>query len=90
MHIMDIRGIDEFPIPRYRELAKPVTEEHLRKNLRHWELRLDRVLLAEYPCAERRFYWLNDGAHTILVQPVIRHAAWALLFHLPADSVATV
>lgn len=57
----DIRDIDEFPVLRCRELAEPVTEEHLRKNMRHWELRLDRMLFAEYPWAERRLYWLNDG-----------------------------
>ncbi|WP_337459566.1 DUF6685 family protein, partial [Salmonella enterica] len=44
----DIRDIDEFPVLRCRELAEPVTEEHLRKNMRHWELRLDRMLFAEY------------------------------------------
>ncbi|WP_349290026.1 DUF6685 family protein, partial [Salmonella enterica] len=38
-----------------------MTEEHLRKNMRHWELWLDRMLFAEYPWAERRLYWLNDG-----------------------------
>jgi hypothetical protein len=57
----NIRDIDEFPMLRCRELAEPVTEEHLRKNMRHWELRLDRMRFAEYPWAERRFYWLNDG-----------------------------
>ncbi|BDO00200.1 MULTISPECIES: DUF6685 family protein [Enterobacteriaceae] len=57
----DLRDIDEFPVLRCRELAEPVTEEHLRKNMRHWELRLDRMLFAEYPWAERRLYWLNDG-----------------------------
>lgn len=57
----DIRDIDEFPVLRCRELAEPVTEEHLRKNMRHWELRLDRMLFAEYPWAERILYWLNDG-----------------------------
>ncbi|WP_367892899.1 DUF6685 family protein (plasmid) [Enterobacter asburiae] len=39
----------------------PWTEEHLRKNMGHWELRLDRMRFAEYPWAERRLYWLNDG-----------------------------
>ncbi len=29
--------------------------------MRHRELRLDRMLFTEYPWAERRFYWLNDG-----------------------------
>ncbi|WP_253299633.1 DUF6685 family protein [Citrobacter cronae] len=57
----DIRDIDEFPVLRCRELTEPVTEEHLRKNMRHWELRLDRMLFAEYPWAERRLYWPNDG-----------------------------
>ncbi|HHR9269874.1 TPA: DUF6685 family protein [Salmonella enterica subsp. enterica serovar Muenchen] len=42
-------------------MAEPVTEEYLRKNMRHRELRLDRMLFTEYPWAERRFYWLNDG-----------------------------
>ncbi|HFR8653463.1 TPA: DUF6685 family protein [Escherichia coli] len=51
-----------FPVLRCRELAEPVTEEHLRKNMRHWELRLDRMLFAEYPWAERRLYWLDDEA----------------------------
>ncbi|HFG3422196.1 MULTISPECIES: DUF6685 family protein [Enterobacterales] len=54
----DIRDIDEFPVLRCRELAEPVTEEHLRKNMRHWELRLDRMLFAEYPWAERRLYYI--------------------------------
>lgn len=27
----------------------------------HRELRLDRMRFAEYPWAERRLYWLNDG-----------------------------
>ncbi|WP_349496513.1 DUF6685 family protein [Escherichia coli] len=58
----DIRNIDEFPVLRCRELAEPVTEEHQRKNMRHWELRLDRMLFAEYPWAKRRLYWLNDGS----------------------------
>lgn len=57
----DIRDIDEFPIIRCREMAEPVTEEHLKKNMRHRELRLDNMLFAEYPWAERRLYWLNDG-----------------------------
>lgn len=57
----DIRDIDEFPILRYCELADPETKEHLRKNMHHWELRLDRMLFAEYPWAERRLYWLSDG-----------------------------
>ncbi|MDK9637831.1 hypothetical protein QQG75_20490 [Enterobacter hormaechei] len=45
----DIRDIDEFPIIRCREMAEPVTEEHLKKNMRHRELRLDNMLCAEYP-----------------------------------------
>lgn len=57
----DIYDIDEFPIMRCREMAEPVTEEHLKKNMCHWELRLDNMLFAEYPWAERRLYWLNDG-----------------------------
>ena len=57
----DIRDIDEFPVLRYRELAELVTEEHLRKTMRHWEVRPDRMLFAEYPWTERRLYWLNDG-----------------------------
>lgn len=57
----DIRDIDEFPILRCPDWAEPVTEEHLEKNMRHGELRLDRMRFAEYPWTERRFYWLNDG-----------------------------
>lgn len=57
----DIRDIDEFPILRCCELVEPVTEEHLRENIRHWELRLDWMLFAEYPWAELKLYWLNDG-----------------------------
>jgi len=36
--------MDTFP----NEMAEPVPEEHLRKNMRHWELRLDQILFAEY------------------------------------------
>lgn len=57
----DIRDIDEFPIIRCKEMAEPVTEEHLKKNMRHQEIRLSNMLFAEYPWAERRLYWLNDG-----------------------------
>lgn len=57
----DIRDIDEFPMLRCCELAEPVTEEHLRENMRHGELRLDQMWFAEYPWAERRFYWINSG-----------------------------
>jgi len=57
----DIPDIDDFPQLRCPELAEPVTPEHLRKNMAHRELRLDRMRFAEYPWTERRFYWLNDG-----------------------------
>ncbi|HEJ7033264.1 TPA: DUF6685 family protein [Serratia marcescens] len=57
----DIRDIDAFPILRCRELAEPVTEEYLWKNMSHRELRLDRMRFAEYQWAERRLYWLNEG-----------------------------
>nr|WP_159466123.1 DUF6685 family protein [Scandinavium goeteborgense] len=57
----DIRDIDDFPLLRSPELAEPVTEEHLLENMRHAELRLDRMRFAEYPWTERRFYWWNDG-----------------------------
>lgn len=42
----DIRDIDEFPPLRCPELAEPVTEERLRKNMRHGEIRLDRMTFA--------------------------------------------
>lgn len=57
----DITDIDEFPMRRCTSLAEPVTVEHLQKNMRHGELRLDRMCFAEYPWTERRFYWLNNG-----------------------------
>lgn len=57
----DITDIDEFPMKRCASFAEPVTAEHLQKNMRHGELRLDRMRFAEYTWTGRRFYWLNDG-----------------------------
>lgn len=60
----DIAEIDELPMQRSPEKVKPVTQEHLRVNMNHHGLRLDRMLFAEYPWSERRYYWHNDdGSH---------------------------
>ncbi len=57
--------------PRFRSwqftfLASPVLpssalEEHLRENMRYWELILHRIRFAEYPWTQRKRYWLNEG-----------------------------
>ncbi|EDV8901874.1 hypothetical protein BGD62_004566 [Salmonella enterica] len=57
----DIADIDDFPLKCCPEYAEPVTEEHLRENMRHGELRLDRMIFADYPWANRRYYWHNSG-----------------------------
>ena len=60
----DIHDINELAVLHGPALAEPVTQEHLQENMGHGGLRLDRMRFAEYPWAERRYYWLNeDGAH---------------------------
>ncbi|MCD2483786.1 hypothetical protein LRN34_23925 [Enterobacter kobei] len=60
----DIQDIDELAVLHRPGLVEPITQDHLQENMSHGGLRLDRMRFADYPWAERRYYWLNeDGAH---------------------------
>jgi len=57
----DIGHIDEFPQMRCSELLEPVTENHLRKNMAHGEIRLDDMRFSDFTWAPRRVHWHNAG-----------------------------
>lgn len=57
----DIADIDDFPLIRCRDFVEPVSAEHLRDNMDHYEIRLDDMRFIDFTWTKRRIYWINAG-----------------------------
>lgn len=77
----DIVDIDEFPMVRCKDLAEPITVDHLKKNMDHGEIRLHDMRFTDFTWTTRRVYWINAGGSHHLASA--RHQAIRLNIPVP-------